>query len=101
MSAKPKAPTELPDPNDLRAVLSYWVRLLRVSRGWSQEQLGLECDLDRTYVSSVERGRWNVSLSNIERFATVLGVPAWMLLVPPRKLGELPAYNELPWTKGD
>lgn len=101
MSAKPKAPTELPDPSDLRAVLSYWVRLLRVSRGWSQEHLALECELDRTYVSSVERGRWNVSLSNIERFAKVLGVPAWTLLVPPRKLGQLPSSDEFAWGKGD
>jgi hypothetical protein len=29
----------------------------------------MEYDLDRNYVSAVERSRWNVSLSNIERFA--------------------------------
>jgi transcriptional regulator with XRE-family HTH domain len=40
--------------------------------------------LDRTYVSAVERLRWNVSLSNIERFAQALEVPAWSLLAPPQ-----------------
>jgi transcriptional regulator with XRE-family HTH domain len=69
----------------LRDVLGYWIRLKRVERGWSQEQLALECDLDRTYVSAVERSRWNVSLSNIERFALALEVPVWALLKPPEQ----------------
>jgi transcriptional regulator with XRE-family HTH domain len=80
MSAKPKPPTETPDPGDLRGVLAFNVRLLRVGKGWSQEALALECDLDRTYVSAVERSRWNVSLSNIEALAKALGVEPWMLL---------------------
>lgn len=83
MSAKPKAPTALPDPDNLRDVLAYWMRLKRVEKGWSQERLAQECELDRTYVSAVERSRWNVSLSNIERFAQALGVEAWRLLKPP------------------
>ena len=44
----------------------------------------MECELDRTYVSAVERSRWNVSLSNIERLALALGVEPWSLLYPPR-----------------
>jgi transcriptional regulator with XRE-family HTH domain len=39
--------------------------------------------LDRTYVSAIERCKWNVSLSNIERLANVLGVAPWELLRPP------------------
>jgi transcriptional regulator with XRE-family HTH domain len=73
----------LPDPTSLCAVLAYWIRARRVVKGWSQERLALECDLDRTYVSAVERCRWNVSLSNIERLALALDVPAWSLLRPP------------------
>jgi hypothetical protein len=34
----------------------------------------MECSLDRTYVSAVERSRWNVSLANIERMTSALGV---------------------------
>ena len=83
MSAKPKPPTELPAPDDLRGVLAFNVRLLRVAKGWSQEALALECGLDRTYVSAVERSRWNVSLSNIEALAKALGVLPWALLKPP------------------
>lgn len=83
MSAKPSGPTRLPDPDNLREVFGYWVRLLRVQKGWSQERLALECELDRTYVSAVERSRWNVSLSNIERLAQALDVAPWILLKPP------------------
>ena len=88
MSAKPTPPTHLPDPDNLRDVLAYWIRLKRVEKGWSQERLALECDLDRTYVSAVERSRWNVSLSNIERIAQALDVKAWTLIRPPESLGQ-------------
>ncbi|MBP6899372.1 MAG: helix-turn-helix transcriptional regulator [Burkholderiaceae bacterium] len=83
MSAKPKPPTALPSPGDLRGVLAYNVRLLRVQKDWSQEDLAMECELDRTYVSAVERSRWNISLSNIERLAQALETEAWKLLRPP------------------
>jgi transcriptional regulator with XRE-family HTH domain len=85
MSAKPKPPTELPVPDDLRGVLAFNIRLLRVKKGWSQEVLALECGLDRTYVSAVERSRWNVSLSNIEAIAKALEVQPWSLLKPPEE----------------
>ena len=83
MSAKPQPPTQLPDPDNLRDVLAYWVRLKRVEKGWSQERLALECELYRTYVSAVERSRWNVSHSNREQPAQALGVEVWRLLKAP------------------
>ncbi len=75
-------PLPAPDAN-LRDVLAYWIRYKRVEKGWSQERLALECDLDRTYVSAVERSHWNVSLSNIERIATALEAEPWTLLRHP------------------
>jgi len=50
------------------------VRRLRNAKGWSQEQLAFECDLDRTYISGVERGVRNPTLSILERVAKALGV---------------------------
>jgi transcriptional regulator with XRE-family HTH domain len=50
------------------------LKKLRLARGLSQEQLGLIADLDRTYISGIERGVRNVSLSNIFRIAKALGV---------------------------
>ena len=50
------------------------LRRLREEQGLSQEQLGFRAELHRTYVSSVERGKRNVSLETIEKFAEALGV---------------------------
>lgn len=83
MSAKLARPSSFPDHTNLRDVLAYWIRLKRVEKGWSQERLAMESELDRTYVSAIERSRWNVSLSNIERLALALDVQAWSLLKPP------------------
>ncbi|MDK4680473.1 helix-turn-helix domain-containing protein [Kingella negevensis] len=83
MSAKLQAPETLPDNNDLRDILAYNIRLFRVNKGWSQEELARQCGLDRTYVSSVERKRWNIALSNIEKIAIALEVEPYQLLLSP------------------
>ena len=83
VSAKPTPPKYKPESDDVRGVLAYRIRSLRVEKGWSQDRLALECELDRTYVSAVERERWNVSLSNIERLALALEVSPWELLYLP------------------
>jgi transcriptional regulator with XRE-family HTH domain len=49
---------------------------LRIEQGLSQEQLGLIAELDRTYISGIERGVRNVSLVNIFRIAKALDLPA-------------------------
>lgn len=50
------------------------LRTTRQKEGISQERLAELAGLHRTYVSSVERGKRNISLLNIERLATALGV---------------------------
>jgi len=69
----------------LRGTLAYNMRYLRYSSGVSQEELAFRCELDRTYVSAVERCVWNVSLSNLERISNALGVEPWQLLKPKDK----------------
>ena len=67
----------------LREVLAFNVRLYRVSRQLSQEQLALAANLDRTFVSQVERARINVSVDNIEKLAITLEVDPPLLFVRP------------------
>lgn len=52
------------------------MRALRQRKGLSQEELAHSCDLDRTYIGSVERGERNISLVNIHAIAAALGVLA-------------------------
>lgn len=59
------------------------LRELRRARGLSQEALAERASLDRTYVSSCERGHRNISLENIYRLAAALGVEPSELLKQP------------------
>lgn len=68
----------------LRGTLAYNIRLFRFEQGISQEELAFRCELDRTYISAVERCIWNVALSNIEKIADALKIEPWHLLVPPK-----------------
>ena len=51
------------------------IRELRVKTGLSQEKFALQIGMDRTYYASVESGRRNISLINLEKIADGLGVP--------------------------
>ena len=50
------------------------IRELRNLQHMSQEELAFRCQLSKNYVSDVERGRRNVSLNAIEKFAHGLNV---------------------------
>ncbi|HAD23134.1 MULTISPECIES: helix-turn-helix transcriptional regulator [Kandleria] len=50
------------------------IRELRMLQEISQEELAWRCQLSKNYVSDVERGRRNVSLKAIEKFAKGLDV---------------------------
>jgi transcriptional regulator with XRE-family HTH domain len=50
------------------------VRRLRKLVGLSQEELAFQCEIDRTYISKVERGVANPSLLILARIAEVLEV---------------------------
>lgn len=68
--------------NPLREVLAQNIRRIRLEQGISQEELAFRCELDRTYISAVERSIWNISLGNIEKIAMALKVEPWQLLQP-------------------
>ena len=50
------------------------IRQARVIRGLSQEKLAEFSDLNRTYIGDIERGKRNVSLVNMQKIATALGL---------------------------
>ncbi len=50
------------------------LRNIRLDLGYSQEELSFKAGLHRTYISSVERGKRNISLVNIKKLADALGL---------------------------
>ena len=50
------------------------VRTLRNKKGVSQEALAFQAGIDRTYMTSVENGKRNISIQNIEKIIKALGV---------------------------
>ena len=59
---------------DVKILVGKRVKELRNKLGISQEELADYAELDRTYITSVERGRRNISIVNIEKLASALKV---------------------------
>jgi transcriptional regulator with XRE-family HTH domain len=56
------------------------IREARKKRGLSQERLAFEADLDRTFISSIEAGRRNITFASLLKVSRALGVkPADLL----------------------
>lgn len=53
------------------------LRELRKQKGLSQEKFAFECELDRTYIASIEQGKRNVSIANIEKIAKALNLSTY------------------------
>lgn len=60
----------------MKAVEQLGMRItyLRKQRGWSQEDLSLEANVNKNYISDLERGRRNPSLEILERIADAFGI---------------------------
>jgi transcriptional regulator with XRE-family HTH domain len=69
----------------IQAVLAANLRKARESKGLSQELLALEAEVDRTYVSQIERGVCNPSLRVLDQIASTLKVPVVDLLRVPER----------------
>lgn len=65
---------------DVRQRVGNNLRHYRREAGFSQEGLAFECGLHRTYVSGVERGIRNPTVTVLEKIARALGIPASKLL---------------------
>jgi transcriptional regulator with XRE-family HTH domain len=72
---------------ELRQVFARNLRKARKSAGVSQEELAYRAELDRTYVSALERCLYSASLDTIERLANALEVEPAALLVAEQKRG--------------
>jgi transcriptional regulator with XRE-family HTH domain len=60
--------------------LGAHIRNLRLKKGWTQEDLAGEAQLDRSYVSGLEVGRRNPTYLNLLRLAKALDTSILALL---------------------
>jgi transcriptional regulator with XRE-family HTH domain len=66
---------------DSRTLVARNIRRLRVAAGLSQEGLALEANIDRSYMSRLERGIENPTLGILDKIAKALTVPIADLFV--------------------
>lgn len=58
--------------DDIRIRVGMRIKELRNNLKLSQEQLGFKAELDRTYITSVEAGKRNISVVALEKIINAL-----------------------------
>lgn len=70
----------VPRTSAINDALADVIRQRRTELGLTQEQLAEEADLHRNYLSGIERGAYNIGVSNLVALATALQTTASQLL---------------------
>lgn len=52
---------------------------LRKKAGFSQEKFAFQCNIDRTYIGTIERGEKSPTLNTIHKIAQALNMPLHQL----------------------
>jgi transcriptional regulator with XRE-family HTH domain len=65
---------------DIKIRFGRRLRELRLEKGWSQETLANNAEIDRTYIPGIENGKRNVSIIIIEKIASVFDLSMAELL---------------------
>ena len=69
---------------DIREILAGNLKRYRKAAGLSQEELAHRADIDRTYISSLERCVYAAGIDVVDRLARELGMEAADLLTCPK-----------------
>ena len=69
---------------DIREILAQNLKCHRKAAGLSQEELAHRADIDRTYISSLERCVYAAGIDVVDRLARELGLEAADLLKRPK-----------------
>ncbi len=81
---------------DIRELFARNLRIYRRQRGLSQEELADRAEIDRTYISALERSVYGVTIDVLDRLATALDLEAADLLQRsgPTTKGKMPAVPD-------
>lgn len=66
---------------NIYSILGKNIKKFRLEKNITQEELAELCDFHRTFISSIERGKKGISLTNIEIIANKLNVKVYMLFL--------------------
>src|SRR5690349_8470841 len=66
-----------------REIVAWNIRRLRVARELAQEALAVDAEVDRTYISRLERNMENPTVAVLERLAAALDVSIVEFFNPP------------------
>jgi transcriptional regulator with XRE-family HTH domain len=67
--------------NDSAKILGRNIRQARLAKHWTQEILAFHCNLDRSYIGSLERGKRNPNFQTLRRVAKALEVSVISLMI--------------------
>ena len=62
---------------NIKEKFGFKVKQLREEKGFSIEYLANISNVDRTYISDIEKGKRNVSIANIEKIAKALDMSVY------------------------
>lgn len=66
--------------NELAVLIGQLIRITRESEKISQENLALQCGIDRSYLGRIEKGEVNITINKLYIIANILHVEAKSLL---------------------
>ena len=61
---------------DLKTKVGKRITQLRKAKNLSQEKFSYEAEMERTYLTHIENGRKNISLSTLDKIISALGITA-------------------------
>jgi transcriptional regulator with XRE-family HTH domain len=59
---------------DINELVGQRITQLRTKKELSQQKFANEADIERSYLSHVEKGRKNISLNTLQKITSALGV---------------------------
>lgn len=59
---------------DINEFFGKKISEIRKRKGFSQEKLALEANIDRTYISDIEKGNRNISLEILDKLSKTLNI---------------------------
>ncbi len=77
---------------NLQQIFGETIKKIRLEKGLSQATLAFEADIDRTYISDIEKGERNISIQVAYKLALALQISFSNLIKEIENHGE---YNKL------